>query len=121
MRNKIFAERLKQLRVNQNMTQEQMSVVFNVVQQAVQKWESGVNMPKKNKIVEIASYFKVSTDWLLGYSDKDMPLASLGSDERRLLNGFWSLNDIGQKRLFETMDDLIAIPKYTEKRYISIS
>lgn len=31
MRNKVFAERLKQLRVNQNMTQEQMSVVFNVV------------------------------------------------------------------------------------------
>lgn len=121
MRNMVFAKRFKLLRKNSGLTQEETSVVFNVVQQSVQKWESGENMPKKAKLVEIANYFRVTTDWLLGYSDKEMPVASLTKTDQELLRQFWQLNDLGRRRLLDTLSDLLALPKYTENSFISVS
>ena len=48
-----------------------MAQVLNVTNQAVSKWESGSNCPDISLLPEIAAYFNVSIDELLGYKPAD--------------------------------------------------
>lgn len=57
------------LRNSAKMTQAQFSELFNVSQQSVQKWESGVSVPDIEKIIKIAKYFDVSLDSLVMGND----------------------------------------------------
>lgn len=118
--NMIFAERIKLLRQNADLTQEEMSVTLNVVQQTVQKWECGNNIPRKSTLLKIANTFNVTTDWLLGLESKK-PASSLKKEETDLLEKYWELNDIGREKLFNILEDLLSIPKYKEKRHIFAS
>ena len=50
---------LKTLRKEKDMTQEQIAEVFNVSRRTVTRWETGVNMPDLDILVEIADYYDV--------------------------------------------------------------
>ena len=50
---------LKALRKEKDMTQEQIAEVFNVSRRTVTRWETGVNMPDLDILVEIADYYDV--------------------------------------------------------------
>lgn len=56
---------LKKLRENKNLTQEQMSIILDITQQAYQKYESNERKPKYDTLLKISRYFNVSTDYLL--------------------------------------------------------
>ena len=60
-------EQLVFLRKQNNKTQQDLAQVLNVSNQAVSKWESGTSHPDINLLPEIAQYFNVSIDELLGY------------------------------------------------------
>lgn len=61
-----FNENLKQLRQSRNLTQERLADFLGVTFQTVSKWERGESYPDIAMLPEIASYFKVSVDDLLG-------------------------------------------------------
>ena len=66
----MFAIRLKELRTKKNgLTQAKLAEIMNVSQQAVGLWERGRNMPSHELVTRLASYFNVTTDYLLGLSD----------------------------------------------------
>ena len=44
-----------------------MAASINTSRQSISKWELGDSYPEVKKIKNIASYFNVSTDYLLGY------------------------------------------------------
>ena len=50
---------LKSLRKEKDMTQEQIAEVFRVSRRTVSRWETGVNMPDLDVLVEIADYYEV--------------------------------------------------------------
>lgn len=54
-----------QLRRRDNLSQEQFAELFEVSQQSVQKWETGVTVPNLEKLVKIARYFDISLDTLV--------------------------------------------------------
>ena len=64
-----FSKSIYQMRKQTKLTQEQFAELFDVSQQAVQKWESGVSVPDIEKIIQIAKYFDVSLDSLLMGND----------------------------------------------------
>ena len=64
-----FAERLKELRLLYSFDQKYMAHLFDVTPVAWGRWESGAREPKLDTIVDIASYFCISVDWLLGVDD----------------------------------------------------
>ena len=66
-----LAENIRMYRKQRNMTQEQLSCVLGVTVGAVHKWESGLSVPELNLILEMADFFDVSVDALLGYRMKD--------------------------------------------------
>ncbi len=66
---KIFCCRLKQLRIEHKLTLEQFGEVFSVTKQTTSRWEKGDRLPQIDVITDIADYFNVSVDYLVGRTD----------------------------------------------------
>ena len=64
-----FSDRLKELRKENGLTQKDLAKILYVNQSAVSKYELGTNLPENRFLVQLADYFNVSTDYLLGKSD----------------------------------------------------
>ncbi|MGL4798830.1 MAG: helix-turn-helix domain-containing protein [Cellulosilyticaceae bacterium] len=64
-----IGERIKQLRKENDMTQEKVADYLSITYQAVSKWENGTAMPDITMLVPLANLFGVSTDRLLGLED----------------------------------------------------
>lgn len=64
-----FAERLKELRTEKNLTQMQLAFDTRLSKSAIAFWELGQRVPNANAIITLARYFEVSCDYLLGESD----------------------------------------------------
>ncbi len=62
----MFADTLKTLRIQSNLTQKDLAEAFNVAQGTIAMWETGKRTPDLEMIKRIAAYFKVSTDYLMG-------------------------------------------------------
>lgn len=58
--------RLKELRKKHGLTQKQLASALHVAQNTVCNWENGVRQIDTEYIKQIAEYFHVSTDYLLG-------------------------------------------------------
>ncbi|WP_379883062.1 helix-turn-helix domain-containing protein [Laceyella putida] len=62
----VFSERLKALRREKRITQQQIADRFGVTKSTVSRWEKGSFEPDTEKLKEIADYFGVTVDYLLG-------------------------------------------------------
>ena len=60
-----FAEKLKSLRKQASMSQEQLAEKLGVSRQAVTKWETDTGIPDIENIKSISSLFDISIDELL--------------------------------------------------------
>ena len=61
-----FGENLKRFRLDKNLTQEKLADFLGVSFQSISKWERGDTYPDITMLPEIASFFKVSIEELLG-------------------------------------------------------
>lgn len=66
---KIFAERLKDLRIERELSQRELAKLLNVSHSAVAQWENESRSPNAEAVVALAKFFEVSADYLLGLSD----------------------------------------------------
>ncbi|MBQ2736293.1 MAG: helix-turn-helix transcriptional regulator [Clostridia bacterium] len=66
---KSIGERIKEYRLKNNMTQEQLASYLYVTYQTVSKWETGVSSPDLSLIVTITRIFHITADELLGVND----------------------------------------------------
>lgn len=67
-----FSERLKNLRKQAHLTQVEVAEKLGISQQAYASWERGVKKPTQENLVKISQILKVSIDYLVGNSDKDL-------------------------------------------------
>ena len=61
----IFADKIIKLRKKNGWSQEELANKLGVSRQAVSKWEAAQTVPDLNRILELASLFSVTTDYLL--------------------------------------------------------
>lgn len=64
-----FSIRLKQLRLEHKLTQEQLGKIINKNRSTVAGYESENKQPDFDTLKRLADYFDVSTDYLLGKTD----------------------------------------------------
>ena len=57
------------LRNERGFSQEQLAKVLHVSKSTVAMWETGQRLPSVEKYEEIADYFNVSIDYLMGRTD----------------------------------------------------
>lgn len=62
---------IKELRKKQNVTQEKLAAYLNVSYQAISKWENGTALPDIALIPQIANFFGVTSDELLGMNKQE--------------------------------------------------
>lgn len=85
-----IGEKIKQLRKQNDITQDKLAEYLNISYQAVSKWENGSAMPDIALVVPLANFFGVSTDTLFDldsraqeedikrYCEEDKRLGNLG-------------------------------------------
>ncbi len=66
---KIFAERLKELRVDENLSTTKLGNSIGVSANTISRWEREVRIPNIENLVALAKYFRVSADYLVGLED----------------------------------------------------
>lgn len=66
----MIAEKIKLLRENSGLSQKALADKLGITRSSVNAWELGISVPSTQYIVELATLFKVSTDYLLNVSNK---------------------------------------------------
>lgn len=71
MENKVFAERIKKLRIEKKLTQQELGNKFGLTSTGVSYWESGKAIPSMDMINKLSDFFCVTIDYLIGKSKID--------------------------------------------------
>lgn len=71
-----IAQRLREFRTSQKLTQEQFCDRIGYGRNTVQCWEAGRRLPGSDAIISIATQFNVSADYLLCLTDTPHPPAN---------------------------------------------
>ena len=66
-----IGNRIKQLRIKNKVTQEELAKALQVSTQAVSKWENG-GSPDLELVPSIALYFNVTTDYLFNMAENNV-------------------------------------------------
>lgn len=61
-----FGERIKRLRYEKGLTQEQVAMLLQVNRKAVSHYENNLREPSFDILIQMADLYRVSTDYLLG-------------------------------------------------------
>lgn len=61
-----FGEILGELRKDNGLSQKELGNILHVTPGTISNYENNVNLPSTEKLVDLANYFHVSTDYLLG-------------------------------------------------------
>lgn len=125
-----FATRLKELRIEKKVTQQDLADFLHVSQNAIYNWENGKREANLEMIGKIAEYFEVAPSYLLGYIDtkhivsiktKNNLIESTKNNTiikttnkrlEKLAISFSKLNSIGQEKAVEQIEILTKIPEY---------
>lgn len=73
----MLSERLKTLRKEAGLTQEQVAKKLGVSRPAYTYWEKGKKRPTPDKLSNIAQFYGVTTDYLLGNEPEEDELANV--------------------------------------------
>lgn len=77
----VFGELMAELRQDRGLTQKELGKILSVSTGTISNYENGVHYPDLEKLVALADYFQVSTDYLLGR--KGYPKPALHTEEHQ--------------------------------------
>ena len=66
-----FGEKLKLLRFEKGVTQDDLGYVLNVTKSCISCYENGTRQPSVDMLISISVYFKVSIDYLVGFEESN--------------------------------------------------
>lgn len=99
-----FGDRLRKLRKQMDMTQEQVAKNLNIVRSTYAYYETGKTCPDFNTVVRLAHLFNVTTDYLLDADSTstspvlhDSSAPAYMTSSQSTLGSEWSLRESEQK------------------------
>ncbi len=108
-----IAEKLVELRTSKGVTQEDVAQSLSISNKTVSKWENGASTPDLPMVIELAKYYGVTTDTLLGLSeDKKQNTAE---EIRSLFEGLNRRESV--LKAFETIRALVSTMYGTVSKY----
>ena len=82
----MIGDRIKELRARNGLTRADLSRRLQISRSAVNAWEMGISVPSTQYVVELASLFRVTTDFLLDRtSEETLDISELNEGEKELL------------------------------------
>lgn len=82
----MFGDVLKELRVNNKMTQSELANILNVSTSTIGMYEQNRRDPDTKTVNKIADYFEVTTDYLLGHKNIEKNKDNEEDNEITILN-----------------------------------
>lgn len=61
--------RLKELRKKRNLSQKDLAAILNTSNSSICDWECGRSQPDIETLIELAKYFEVTIDYLVGLDE----------------------------------------------------
>jgi transcriptional regulator with XRE-family HTH domain len=118
----MFPDRLKNLRTQKGVTQEDVAKALGVSRAAIAGYESGKKRePDYETLSRIADYFRVSVDYLLGRTDDPTPLSeeSLTPQEydRRVVAALSRSDGYGEPLTKEEIEDILKYIRWTRDKH----
>lgn len=106
-------ERIRQLRIEHQMTQEELGAKVGVQKAAIYKYENGliVNL-KRSTIEKLALVLDTTPTYLMGMEDDEPQQTTLTSAQASLLAIFNELNEEGQSKVIGYAEDLCRTGYY---------
>lgn len=62
----MIGKKIKQRRLELDMTQEQLGEMLGVTKVSICNWEKGIKFPSTENLIELSKIFNVSIDYLIG-------------------------------------------------------
>lgn len=109
-------ERIRQLRIEHQMTQEELGTKVGVQKAAIYKYENGliVNL-KRSTLEKLAIVLETTPTYLMGLEDSESNstvLSELTPQQSALLSSFDQLNEEGQQKAVDYVEDLVLTRRY---------
>lgn len=79
--------KMKKLRAENNLTQEQLAEKLQVSRSTISSWETGRSYPDLEMVIDICDCFNVSLDFLLREDEKMVQKLNFGTKQKRILVG----------------------------------
>ncbi|NHM28897.1 helix-turn-helix domain-containing protein [Desulfofundulus sp. TPOSR] len=76
----IFGKRLRELREKKNLSQEALGKLFHLSQSMIAHYEAGRKQPSQQTLRQMADFFGVSIDYLLGRTNDPRPVDKIIED-----------------------------------------
>ena len=99
--------RLKELRKQANLTQNDLANLLNTKQQTYQRYEIETSEPNLETLCKLADYYNVSIDYLIGRNHKN-ELGYLQQHQIDFVKAFLQLNDANQRNAAIYVATLLA-------------
>lgn len=109
----MIGERIQYLRYEKEMTQKELAIAMNVSLKTIQFYEQERNTPDTEMIIRLATYFNVSSDFILGLINKPISLDQRKNDENNELHIPMEIVKIKAART--TFKSFVDFLKYTYK------
>lgn len=65
----LFSERLRELRIEKQISQSELAKILGVSQRSISSWETGYREPDYEMLEQLADFFDVTMGYLLGTED----------------------------------------------------
>ena len=70
MRDYKLGNKIYELRVDKNLTQEDLGIMLNISDKSISKWENGTSKPTIENLKKLANIFDISLDELLEFDSE---------------------------------------------------
>lgn len=109
-----FASRLRQAREQSGLTQQDLAEKLGITKSAIGNYENGVSSPKWDVLLKIFDVLKVEPNFLYqdSFSLETPETNSLTPQQSALLSSFDLLNEEGQQKALDYVDDLVLTGRY---------
>lgn len=112
----LFGDKLKELRISKNLSQEELGEIFEVRKSSISNWETGKATPTFDMLTKIAQYFGVTIDYLLNFNQEDadnMEKLKIALKEAGMWN--YDMDDMSREDFEKAMKILAMLKKDTNK------
>ena len=79
---KIIGNRIKQLRKEHGLTQQELADKLNLAKSSISSYESGVRIPSYEVLINMATYFNCSIDFLMGLTSIESSKKANADEEK---------------------------------------
>lgn len=121
MNEKLFPERLKELRTEKGITLEELAKNIGTTKTTLSRYENGERSPKLQLVGLLANYFQVDMSWLSGQSDQRnsfniLPIYTQLSPPRQQKVYDFAKHELEEQKESERKNKIQSLQKYREMK-----